>query len=92
MIATQDYPCTAVLKEYFKLTLRVLFRVMHGEEQREGRADRLLATATQAAVLNFTSKQFSDGRLTRGTQRAVSSKQHKVVITSLNLFLQQLCA
>ncbi len=34
---------------------------MHGEEQREGGADRLLATATQAAVLNLTSKQFPDG-------------------------------
>lgn len=42
---------------------------MHREEQGEGGADRLLATATQAAVLNFTSKQFSDGRLAGGTQR-----------------------
>lgn len=61
------------LQEYHKLTLSVLFRVMHGEEQRERGADCLLATATQTAVLDFTSKQFSDGRLAGGTQRTESS-------------------
>lgn len=59
------------------LTLSVLFRVMHGEEQRERGADRLLAAATQTAVLHFTSEQFSDGRLSGGTQRTESSIQGK---------------
>ena len=59
------------VKDYCELTLRVLFRIMHGEEQREGGADRLFATATQAAVLHFTSEQFTDCRLARGTQRTV---------------------
>ena len=51
------------------LTLGVVLRVVHGEEQREGGAHRLLATATQAAVLHFTSKQLSNDRLSRGAQR-----------------------
>lgn len=67
------------LQEYHKLTLSVLFRVMHGEEQRERGADCLLATATQTAVLDFTSKQFSDGRLAGGTQRTESSWQQKQI-------------
>lgn len=74
-----DCPCTAVFKKHYKLTLRVLFRVMHGEEQCERGADRLLATATQTAVLDFASKQFSDGRLTRRTQRTESSIQDKQI-------------
>lgn len=65
-------------KTRLKLTLRVLFRVMHSEEQREGWADRFLATATEAAVLNFTTKQLSDYGLTRGAQRtATTLTQHQ---------------
>lgn len=59
------------VKQWLELTLRVLFRVMHGEEQREGGAHCLFTAATQAAVLYFTSKQLSDGRLTRGAQSTV---------------------
>lgn len=52
---------------------------MHGKEQSEGGTDCLFATATQAAVLNFTSKQFSNDRLTGGAQRTagVASTQYK---------------
>ena len=69
--ATHRLSMHSKVKDYCELTLRVLFRIMHGEEQREGGADRLFATATQAAVLHFTSEQFTDCRLTRGTQRTV---------------------
>lgn len=60
------------VQEHNKLTLSVLFRVMHGEEQCERGADRLLAAATQTAVLHLTSEQLSDGRLAGGTQRTKS--------------------
>lgn len=66
-------PSELEVREYNKLTLSVLFRVMHGEEQRERGADRLLAAATQTAVLHLTSEQLSDGRLAGGTQRTKSS-------------------
>lgn len=69
--ATHRLSMHSKVKEYCELTLRVLFRIMHGEEQREGGADRLFTTATQAAVLHFTSKEFTDCRLARGTQRTV---------------------
>lgn len=85
-----DRKSDRLFTENYKLTLRVLFRVMHGEEQCEWGADCLLATATQTAVLHFTPKQSSDGRLTRGTQRAESSKQSKqtVITASLTLLMQ----
>lgn len=41
--------------------MRVLFWIMHGEEQREGGSDSFLPTAAQTAVLNFTTEQLSDG-------------------------------
>lgn len=46
--------------------MRILFRVMHGKKKGEGRAHGLLSTTTQTAVLNLTSKQFTDDRLARG--------------------------
>lgn len=60
---------------------------MHGEEQRECGTDCLFATATQAAVLNFTSKQFSNDRLTGRTQRTaeVALKQTKIDIITFPL-------
>lgn len=58
-----------------KLTLSVLLGVMHGEEQREGGADRFFATATQTTVLNFTTKQLSNDRLTRGAQTTATQTQ-----------------
>lgn len=63
------HPSLPRLEASHNLTLRVLFRVVHGEEQRERGAHRLLATATQTAVLHFASKQFTDDGLTGGTQR-----------------------
>lgn len=65
------------VKQHVKITLRVLFRVVHGEEQREGRADSLLTTATQAAILYLTSKQLSNCWLTRGAQRAGTNEALK---------------
>lgn len=50
---------------------------MHGEEQREGGAHRFFATATQTAVLNFTTKQLSDDRLAGGAQRTATPTQIK---------------
>lgn len=47
-------------------TLRALLGVVHGEEECEGGAHCLLSTATQTAVLHFTSKQFTDDRLAGG--------------------------
>lgn len=63
-----------------KPTLSVVFRVMHGEQQRQRRADRLFAAATQTAVLHLTSEQFPDDRLTRGTKR--TEQAHKKMIFS----------
>lgn len=53
---------------------------MHGEEQRERRAHRLLAAATQAAVLHLTAKQFSNDGVAGGAQRAAGT-QHKLGIS-----------
>lgn len=57
---------------------------MHGEQQRQRRADRLFAAATQTAVLHLTSEQFPDDRLTRGTQRT-EQQAHKTMKSSVIL-------
>lgn len=74
----------------FDPTLRVVLRVMHGEEQRQRRAHRLFATATQTAVLHLTSKQLPDDRLTRGTQRT-EPQTHQELPSSLLLLVLSAC-
>lgn len=59
--------------KHLELTLRVLFGVVHGEQQREGGADRFLCTAAQTAVLHLTAEQLSDGGLHGGAQRATET-------------------
>lgn len=56
---------------------------MHGEQQRQRRADRLFAAATQTAVLHLTSEQFPDDRLTRGTQRTEQQTQESEISSDL---------
>lgn len=59
-----------IWKKHLELTLRVLFRVVHGKEQREGWADRFLCTAAQTAVLHLTAEQLSNDGFHGGAQRA----------------------
>lgn len=76
-------------KDAWNPTLRVVFRVMHGEEQRQRWAHRLFATATQTAVLHLTSEQFPDDRLTRGTERT-EPQAHKEMTSSPVLLMLSL--
>lgn len=70
-------------------TLRVVFRVMHGEQQRQRRAHRLFATATQTAVLHLTPEQFPNDRLARGTERT-EPETHKEMTSSPGLLMLNL--
>lgn len=56
-----------------RLTLRV--GVMHVEQRHEGGVDCFYATETQAAVLNFRTKQLSNDRVARGAQRTATETQ-----------------
>lgn len=63
------------------LTQRALLRVVHGKQQGQRRANRLLSTAARTAVLHFTAKQPANHRLPRGTQRTAMDTKHKLFIT-----------
>lgn len=64
-------------------TLRVVFWVVHGEEQRQRRAHRLFAAATQAAVLHLASEQLPDDRLTRGAERTEPQTHEAMTLSPL---------
>lgn len=63
------------------LTLRAVLRVVHGKQQSQRSANRLLSTATQTAVLHFTAKQPTNHRLACGTQRTAIDTKHKLFLT-----------